>query len=233
MRKVSESERIMKINSLCDGTIYSFVKWQNHYRDAKSKFVCNCEIHGEWVVSVDNFISKMSRCPKCSSNHPFDKNKVKHKLEDVCKTKGYHFIGWDGEYKNMRSKFVCQCTQHGQWVSRIHNFIFNDTGCPKCSISGYRNDLPGTLYALRSECGQFVKVGITNVSHERFKKLKYCTPFKFHIVELLNNEDGKLIQDLECHFQKNFQSAGFTGFDGCTEWLKWDWEIINWFRLLK
>ena len=65
---------------------------------------------------------------------------------------------------------------------------------------------------------KYVKVGISNDPKRRQKRLEKRTPFKFNIVEQLDG-DGTKIAELEKYFHNKYERAGFTGFDGCTEWL--------------
>jgi hypothetical protein len=44
---------------------YSFTGWVNGYRNKASKALVRCPVHGEWPVSVGNFVNKGSRCPSC------------------------------------------------------------------------------------------------------------------------------------------------------------------------
>lgn len=64
----------------------------------------------------------------------------------------------------------------------------------------------------------YVKIGISNDPKRRHSELEKRTPFKFGIVEQISG-DGAKIAKLEKHFHSKYERAGFTGFDGCTEWL--------------
>lgn len=76
------------------------------------------------------------------------------------------------------------------------------------------------MYVLRSECGTFVKVGISNSSERRIAKLRKSTPFDFCVIEKLCS-DGEEARCRERYFKKTHRSAMFRGFDGATEWLMW------------
>lgn len=150
----------------------------------------------------------------------------------ICATHNYVFIGWCGDYVNQYSKFEISCHQHGKWVVRCADFLNKGTRCPGCAKSGFDQTKPGILYAIRSDCGRYVKIGISNNFKQRFSKLKRVTPFDVSVIERIEC-DGQTASQLEKMFHREFKSAGFTGFDGATEWLRWSAEIQHWLRLLK
>lgn len=55
-------------------------------------------------------------------------------IHDLCKGTHYSFIGWDGEYKNGRSKFFCKCNLHGAWSTSSEKFVNSGTRCWDCSV---------------------------------------------------------------------------------------------------
>ena len=82
------------------------------------------------------------------------------------------------------------------------------------------------MYALRSECGGHVKIGITNRDNDRFSELKRNTPFNFSIIEKVSG-DGLHIQEIERYFHGKYERSGFSGFDGATEWLVCTPELLE------
>lgn len=105
------------------------------------------------------------------------------------------------------------------------------TGCPRCAKYGYQLDKTGYLYALRSECGRYVKIGISNNPSQRHRQLELATPFNFNLVEQVHG-DGVKIAGLEKSFHEKYESAGFTGFSGATEWLVFSDELLSELRSL-
>lgn len=230
--KISQEKREKQIKELCEGTIYSFVGWDGKYKNCYSKFIYRCEEHGEWSVRVDSFITNGRRCPSCCGNRPFSQEEREKQIKELCEGTTYSFAGWDGEYKNNNSKFICRCEAHGEWSVSVNDFINSSKRCASCANYGYNPIKKGTLYCLRSECGQFVKIGISNNHKQRFAALNRSTPFDFHVIELFTHEDGSRAREWEKLFHQSFTSANLTGFDGCTEWLKWDPKIPEWFRFI-
>lgn len=231
IRKISLDERKAHIQKLCLNSIYSFHSWCENYKNAHSKFNCKCEIHGIWQVSVCNF-NAGKRCPKCKHKAQLiNIEKREFQISKICKDYGYFFQSWKNDYTGRKSKFICECPIHGAWTTTVDAFVNGGRKCPGCAIYGFNPCKQSTLYALRSECGQHVKIGITNNMERRLKELVKITPFSFSLVESIS-ENGKTIYEFENMFHREFESAKLKGFNGSTEWLKWSPEIQHWLRLL-
>ena len=236
-RKYTAQEREGQISQLCEGTIYSFAGWVDEYRNSTSKFICRCEKHGEWNANADNFVNKGRRCPGCKRDSLSLKNTIteevrKNQILKLCGGTIYSFVGWVGEYCGNTSKFICRCEKHGEWNVNVDNFMTKGTRCPACAKTGFDQTKPATLYAIRSDCGQYVKIGITNDFKQRLSQLRKATPFDVSVIERIEC-DGQTARQFEKMFHDEFESAGFTGFDGATEWLQWSTELQYWLRLLK
>lgn len=79
---------------------------------------------------------------------------------------------------------------------------------------------------MKSECGAYIKIGITGSKVRRMRKLREVTPFKFTQVfsYKCRGEDARKI---EKRLHQSFERAGFKGFCGATEWLKFDPAILD------
>lgn len=64
--KWSQEERETQLVELCAESNFSFIKWEDFYQDDHSKVVFNCQLHGNWVTSINTFIFGKSRCPRCA-----------------------------------------------------------------------------------------------------------------------------------------------------------------------
>lgn len=207
-------ERIEQINSLEN---IEFISWVDSYKSKDSKANLRCSKDAfVWESRVDSIVNKGSGCPQCAGNRRWT---GKERIEQINNIKNIEFISWVDGYRKHNSKANIRCKVDGfEWSASVSSIVNNGTGCPKCAKYGYDQSKTGTLYALRSECGQYVKVGISNKPKRRHKELERRTPFKFNLVEQIYG-DGLKISELEKHFHDKHELAGFTGFDGCTEWL--------------
>jgi hypothetical protein len=143
-----------------------------------------------------------------------------------------NFEGWVTEYESCESKMTISCSQHGRWVVDVSHFLNHETGCPTCGIGGFKSNSPGYLYLLVSDCGGYLKVGVSNNIQRRFRELKYSTPFGFNAIRIKYFAIGQNAIQWEKIFHSTFKSANMIDFDGATEWLKWDSEIPLWFDFI-
>lgn len=232
MRKISTQERENQISQLCKGSIYSFVGWLSENVGEKSQIFINCEKHGEWLTTVKSFCAGR-RCPKCAREYTGNVNKSN--TEDfIAKARVIHGDTYDyseTEYHLSNIRCCIVCKTHGSFKITPEKHLAG-RGCPSCGKSGFDQTKPATLYAIRSDCGQYVKIGITNNFEQRFSQLRRATPFDVSVIERIEC-DGQTARQFEKMFHDEFESAGFTGFDGATEWLRWSTELQYWLRLLK
>ncbi|ATI16520.1 hypothetical protein kpv79_67 [Klebsiella phage vB_KpnM_KpV79] len=176
----------------------------------KSHWKCRTCEH-EWGATVDNVLRDHG-CPQCAGNAPLTTEVVTERLEG----RNITLLRYEGSTME-KSQWRCDVCSY-EWETSAGS-VLSGRGCPACAEYGYKSSLPGTLYALRSDCGRYVKIGITNNFKRRFRKLKRVTPFDVSVIERIEC-DGQTARQFEKMFHDKFESAGFTGFDGATEWLQ-------------
>lgn len=213
-RKWTPDERIEQINKLEN---IEFASWFDSYIGVNSKANVRCMIDGFiWAASVDNLVNHGKGCPRCAGNI---RCTAEERIEKINELKNIEFISWKDGYKNNNSKANVRCKVDGfAWSASVGNLVNHGTSCPCCAKYGYDTSKDGYLYALRSECGKYIKVGISNKPLRRRTELARSTPFKFNIVEQFEG-GGDKIAELEKYFHGKYERAGFVGFDGATEWL--------------
>lgn len=226
-RRWTAKERIEQINEI-EGI--EFVSWACGYNNQHSKANVKCDVDGfEWGSTVSNLVNGGHGCPQCAGQRRWT---PKERIEQINKLEGIEFVSWVCGYENHKSKANVKCATYGHgWSASIHNLVIVGTGCPNCEKSGYDQSKKGTLYALRSECGRYVKVGISNRHNERIKDMERNTPFSFSCIEQISG-DGSKIAELEKYLHNKYERAGFVGFDGCTEWLICTPELLEELRKL-
>lgn len=145
----------------------------------------------------------------------------------IAESEGYSFVGWDGEYENPKTRAIFNCPDHGNFKLRYDSFLYAGTRCTGCfGACGFQRDKPSYVYTLESECGAYIKVGISNQPERRHKALAKATPFEFYATGVYQLSGADAL-NLETGAHRKFMSAGFTGFDGATEWLRYDPDIIQ------
>ena len=182
-----------------------------------------------WTATINSILNDSAGCPKCSGKYRYSQNERESQLNDKPHAM---FVCWVNEYKNAESRAVMQCDKGHVWEASVNSLLNGGTGCPSCAKYGFDPAKPGTLYALRSECGRLIKIGISNNFKRRVGELTKRTPFRFNVVERFDS-DGKTIRRLEKAFHVEFESSGLEGFDGATEWLEFTPDILGLMRTLR
>lgn len=217
----SPFEREEQLNALPG---MQFVRWSS-----QSKATMKCERGHEWAATVDCLVNSGTGCPKCAGNHRYSADDRVRQLEAL---PGKAFVCWVSNYRDKNSKAVMRCDKGHEWDAAVDCLVNEGTGCPSCAKSGYDPSKPGTLYALRNAEGTHIKIGISNTHKRRLAELRRATPFDFEPIHIHHCDDGGIIRDLEKIFHDSFESSGFTKFDGATEWLKFDPQILYLLRIL-
>lgn len=191
---------------------YSLVEYTNN--STRVKIVC--KTHGVFEQTPDSHINRKSNCPACVGKKLHTNTSFIEKAKKVHgeNTYNYSFV----EYVKTMTKVRITCPVHGDFEQTPGNHLFGQ-GCPGCATGGgFDRTKVGFLYVLRSDCGHYMKIGITHNPKQRHNKLKRDTPFKFDCVELIEGP-GEQIANLEKELLSCYQQAGFTEtFDGSTEW---------------
>lgn len=218
--KISKQDWEARVINSSHGTI-KVLSWAVHgMYGAHDKINLECLVDGHvWATEV-NDIHKGSGCPACKARKVSEscrKPQIQAELE-INLIPSISFIGWCGYYTGNQSKAIVSCGNGHSWSATVNNLIRRKSGCPECSISGFKNDSPASLYALLSSCESLIKVGISNNLKVRLAKLRRDTPFEWSAIgciELIGSEARRMEKD----FHIGHNSAGLSGFDGATEWL--------------
>jgi Zn finger protein HypA/HybF involved in hydrogenase expression len=202
------------------GEKYSYEKVE--YKSANEKVVIICSAHGPFRQTPNKHTSLKQGCPSCGGTK---KLAAKGFIE---RAKSVHADRYDYskvEYKSAREKVFIICQEHGIF-EQIPASHLNGIGCPSCAKSGFNPDKAGYLYILKATKFNYIKIGISNNPEQRFKNLKREAPFNFEALTIKEFQTGQEAYDLEqsLHKQLKHLNAGLSGFDGCTEWFKYNSE---------
>ena len=193
------------------------------YQKALIKVIIYCPIHGTFEQTPANHLSGQE-CPECG-----EIKRAKTYMDDtdsfIAKARAIHgnTYGYDQvEYTGVVNKIKITCKIHGSFEQWPSDHISNRSGCPGCASYGFDRTRSASLYVLRSDCGRYMKIGITHNPKQRYNKLKRDTPFSFKRIELIEGP-GEQIANLEKELLAEYQPAEFTEtFDGYSEWRLWD-----------
>lgn len=190
-------------------------------------WTCECPVDGHrWSLSYAS-ITKGCGCPACGTRVTAQKKTTPeaNRLERLAAiAEGRYTFKRSGDYLGKLTRYDCTCLEcEGEWSAVDSNLTSSGTGCPFCQESGYRKGKPGSLYALMSHCGLFIKIGISNNPERRMRELTRQTPFSWHQIAQVDSQDGVQIAEWEREIHSQHEKAFAAGeFPGSTEWLKTD-----------
>lgn len=193
---------------------YSKVEYVNTNSDVK----IICSEHGLFEQRPSHHLNGVG-CPSCSGN------KKHNNVSFITEARIVHGDRYDYsmvDYLHSHQKVSIRCIEHGVFEQTPNNHLHQKSGCPSCMSFGFDRTSVGFLYVLRSDCGQYMKIGITNDPERRNTELTRYTPFSFKRIELIEGS-GDQIANFEKELLAEYQPAGFTEtFDGYSEWRLWD-----------
>lgn len=204
-----------------------FIAWPNGYCGARSKATVVCGCGYSWDSAVKHLI-RGHGCPACRGVPRYEQREREDQINSLPRVT---FVEWVDGYFGARSKATVRCDCGLTWNSAVKH-LMRGHGCPSCAKTGFDPGKPGTLYALKSDCGRHVKIGVSNSYEKRIHTLSRETPFDFTVVALLHLDDGAAVFDLEKMFHAGFESSGFSRFDGCSEWLTFSETILELLTIL-
>jgi hypothetical protein len=221
-RKTADQFILEAIKSHGDKYTYEMAE----YKNANTKVCINCQDHGSFLITPNSLISGQG-CYKCSLSarglkrrKPFD--------DFLIEARNVHGekYQYDREtYRDSSTKMVITCSVHGSF-DQVPKSHLTGRGCSDCAQTGFNPEHPAHVYCLVSDDCAFIKVGITGNMRTRMAALKCKTPFGFKIAGDLQ-VDGSEARRIESEFHNRHESAGLSGFQGATEWLRYNEEIIS------
>lgn len=194
------------------------------YLNNRTKVKIICKIHGEFYQTPDNHVSGTG-CPSCK-NEESSLNQSLNTEEFIERARSVHgnLYQYDKAiYKNSYTRLIIKCKEHGEFAQKPKHHL-SGSGCPSCAGFGFNRTTTGFVYFLSGEMG--IKVGITNNTSRRIKQLKSRTPFEFNLIAKVKTTGAEAMRK-EKYYHDKYESAGLTGFDGATEWLRYSPELMN------
>ncbi len=227
-----EGDVVRDLISSCRRQGFTFKGFEGGvFRSVDGRAEVECPEHGTFFRRIADLKSRAYKCPLCSHESARFKNRMpepeaKARWEKSCDDRNIRFLGFDGLYSSVdTTKALVECPLHGAWRASYSSFVLMGTGCASCNRQGFKSLEVAYLYALSS--GAHIKIGVTNNPRVRISRLKTQTPFPFEVVELIRFNTGANAMTAERYFHDKYESSGFCGFDGATEWLKFNPHILE------
>jgi len=186
-----------------------------------------CHIHGWFSQTPESHILSDSGCRKCSHvklgldrAHDTEKFIAKARLAH-----GDRYSYEHADYKRSGTKIKITCAEHGVFEQVPANHI-NGYGCPSCAKNGFNVNSGAHLYLLASECRSMIKIGVTKNIRQRILSLSSYTPFTFDLIAHYSGK-GRYVKDDEAKFHDSLMSCELSGFNGASEWFRYDHDIVD------
>lgn len=213
------------------GEKYDYSK--SNYTLLKNSVNIVCKKHGEFSQNTHNHLQGAG-CVICAKETPtkvIEERKIKF-IKKSKLTHGNNYCYDHVNYVNSTTKVSIVCQEHGEFKQTPNDHL-KGVGCPGCANYGFDRTNDGFLYILRSDCGRYMKIGITHNPKQRYIQLSKSTPFSFKRIELIEGP-GEQIANVEKELLAKYRPAEFTEtFNGSTEWRIWDHSIMNVIKLME
>lgn len=175
------------------------------------KMPWKCRFGHEYVAQVSKRTKRNQGCPTCANK------RLVIGLNDLATTHpqlAQEAYGWDPTTvnagrgsKKSAEKRLWKCSMGHIWkatpASRTNSN--HQSGCPSCSIAGFRPDDEGYLYFLSHSKWGMYQIGISNVPKRR---LNDHTKLGWDLVELRGPMDGHLAQEWETAILRMLKAKG-------------------------
>ena len=192
----------------------TFLYNKTQYRGQREKVTITCRVHGDIDVTPHQHIAGCG-CIKCAMNE------IRTTFQEfVEKSNSVHDNSYlyqdDGLFKGRRSKVNIICPDHGVFTQVAHNHL-KGQGCPLCSKSGFKPNLPAWLYVLKIEGMPFTFTGygISNQPERRLSKHKRNLGECGFVIaqrEVLYCENGYVIAEIEKELKNKFEVDSRTNY---------------------
>lgn len=167
-RKISQTDTatifINKAKAIhLDKYDYSLV----NYTKSDNKVIIICPEHGEFTKTPNKHITGQG-CPKCNNAH---RRTQEDFIQDCINVHGNKYDYSKAVYKTGDDSVTIICPEHGGFQQTPYTHIKRQSGCPSCSIYGFKYNSSAILYYLKisTKKGFAYKIGITNKTvEERF-----------------------------------------------------------------
>lgn len=235
LKKISDNKRfpdeilIDKFSELCN-----LSDWQRIIRRVGAKsWLVECKIcaadeyssaglKSKFVATACSLYNGSFAC-RCSTRYRWSNEERACRASSVCEADGLEFIGWSETRKTtLKNVAIVKCVSHGEFKVPLWSLLFQNTRCPSCTGRGFNSTKPAFVYLLKSDCGAYTKVGISGSFERRMLSLKGKTPFAFEVLDKIEFKTGADAREAEQDTHCAFESAGLSGFEGCTEWMRSD-----------
>jgi Zn finger protein HypA/HybF involved in hydrogenase expression len=198
-KSLTQTEFIKKAKK-AHGDKYDYSK--TVYNGSHQFLEIECPEHGPFKQIAHGHILGYG-CPKCAGKAPLTTDEF---IERARKIHGDKYDYTKVTIKILKRKIKIICPEHGEFTQTADNHL-KGSGCPSCSIAGFKSDKPATLYYLFDPQTGLYKIGVTNRSViERFGK-NFCSNRAIAILEQTCFKNGYEALEAEKTILEEFKYA--------------------------
>lgn len=206
-----------------------FIKWNSDKFHAKSKITALCLLCESEYTTTPDLVRRGAGCGKCKGERISESKRVDDSfwIEKINLSGNgvFRFVEWEDGFRNAYSRAIIECKNGHHWNSTPDSIV-HGSGCPRCARRGFDQTSDAYVYSMLSECGRYLKVGISGALDRRIANLKLDTPFDFSVYSLFKT-GGKNAMKIEKDIHSRYERAGFSGFQGSTEWMIATRELLD------
>lgn len=204
-----------------EGTIFSKsdkLTSQSHstYWDYKCGICSNDEYVKAGVctgifTSVAASLKKGMLACRCGVWHKWDQPKRKYQIESriLRENLDIKFSHWENDKFSIYDTIWLECFVHGTFKSTVGSFLHSETGCPKCTRTGYNKAKPAIFYILKveGEYSKFTGYGISgNIEFRMKTHVENLKEKGYYVVDQhCVSGSGDMIFNLESSVKKLFK----------------------------
>lgn len=179
------------------------------YVNTRHRHTFACSNGHTWSTTINSVKNQGDGCPHCSNKAKWTQDKV----ESYLATRGFTLVG---KYLGALQKHTFECSYNHQWSATFNNIKDGNKGCPICHNKGLAST---KLYVMFSNsCG--TKIGISHRPEHRIKDIQKSGNIQdLTLVKVYHIDNFSYSKKLESLIHQHFKdsNAGYTGFDGATE----------------
>jgi hypothetical protein len=148
---------------------------------------------------------------RCGVWHKWDQPKREYQINSRISRENLDikFARWENDKFGIYDVIWLTCGIHGEFKSTVGSFLHSETGCPKCSRTGFNKSKPAIFYILKVEgaYSNFTGYGISgNIDFRLKTHFTNLTNRGYSIVDkYFVRNSGDLVFELESNVKREFE----------------------------
>lgn len=176
------------------------------YTNSRTKIEVICKNHGSFFQTPSHHLQGRG-CPACQGNNT---KTTEECVQEFTQLHGDTYDYSGVQYVNNVVKVEIICKEHGSFLQRPSDHLMGH-GCPKC-----QNRNQDTLYILKCNKTDLIKIGITNKLYKRISSIGG----NLQLIYRITTEDPRTLENYLHEKYKDYNVFNPTVKSGGTEFFK-------------